>query len=146
MFFDNGLATPSVSINGIGFVAVGSMRPIPIVGVVDDDAAVCHSLKFSLELEGFAVRTYGSAAELLNADDLGSCNCFVIDQNMPAMSGMELVAKLRERRSLAPAILIISQPNDTLSARATAAKVPIVEKPFFGNALVERIREACQRG
>jgi FixJ family two-component response regulator len=41
----------------------------PIVAVVDDDPAVCGSLKFSLELEGFIIRTYASRAELLNAGD-----------------------------------------------------------------------------
>jgi two-component system, LuxR family, response regulator FixJ len=121
-------------------------KSAPVIVVVDDDVAVCNSLKFSLELDGFAVRAYRSAAELLNAGDLSSCNCFIIDQNMPVMSGMELIAKLRERKVLAPAILIVSQPNATLSARATAAKVPIVEKPFFGNTLLDRIREACHQG
>ena len=118
----------------------------PVVAIVDDDPAVCSSLKFSLELEGFVVRAYGSAAELLEVDDFGSCDCFVIDQRMPGMSGMELIAKLRGQRIQTPAILLISHPNAALSARAAIAKVPIVEKPLLGNALVERIREACKAG
>lgn len=118
---------------------------LPVVVIVDDDPAVCSSLKFSLELEGFAVRAYGSAAELLRAGNLGDCDCFVIDQRMPAMTGMELIAKLREQMVLTPAILLISShPNLALSARAARADVPIVEKPLFGNALVDRIREACR--
>jgi hypothetical protein len=32
-----------------------------------------------------------------------------------------------------------------VAARAARAEVPIVEKPLFGNALFERIREACGR-
>jgi len=115
----------------------------PIVAVVDDDPAVCGSLKFALELEGFAVRTYHSGAELLHAGDLKDCNCLVIDQRMPGMTGMELVEVLRERLVLTPAILIISHGNAALSARAQKAAVPIVEKPLLGNALMERIREAC---
>jgi len=115
----------------------------PIIAVVDDDPAVCGSLKFVLELEGFAVRTYHSDAELLHAGDLNDCNCFVIDQRMPGMTGMELVEVLRDRLVLTPAILIISHANAALSARAQRAAVPIVEKPLLGNALVERIREAC---
>ena len=115
----------------------------PIIAVVDDDPAVCGSLKFALELEGFAVRTYHSGAELLHAGDLKEYNCFVIDQRMPGMTGMELVEVLRERLVLTPAILIISHANAALSARAQKAAVPIVEKPLLGNALVERIREAC---
>ncbi len=115
----------------------------PVVAVVDDDPAVCGSLKFALELEGFAVRTYHSGSEVLGARDLGTCNCFVIDQRMPEMSGMDLVDALRGRQMSAPVILIISSPNTTLSARAAKAAIPIVEKPLLGNALVERIREAC---
>jgi len=115
----------------------------PIIAVVDDDPAVCSSLKFALELEGFAVRTYHSGAELLCADDVADCNCFVIDQRMPGMTGMELIEVLRERLVLTPVILIISHGSAALNARAKKAAIPIVEKPFLGNALVERIREAC---
>jgi two-component system, LuxR family, response regulator FixJ len=114
----------------------------PVVAVVDDDPAVCGSLKFALELEGFAVRTYHSGAELLHAD-VADCNCFVIDQRMPGMTGMELIEVLRDRLVLTPVILIISHGSAALSARAKKAAIPIVEKPFLGNALVERIREAC---
>ena len=117
----------------------------PVIAVIDDDPAVCSSLKFSLELEGFIVRVYGSGAELLAAGQLEACNCFVIDQRMPGMNGMELIAKLRQQNLQTPAILILSQPNPVLSARADKANIPIVEKPLLGNALVDRIREACQR-
>jgi len=115
----------------------------PVVTVVDDDPAVCGSLKFALELEGFVVRTYGSGAELLDTSGFEICACFFIDQRMPGMTGMELVDALRQRHILTPVILIISHPSAALSARAQKAAVPIVEKPLLGNALVEHIREAC---
>jgi two-component system, LuxR family, response regulator FixJ len=116
----------------------------PLVAVVDDDPAVCGSLKFALELEGFEVRVYRNAVEFFQLGDLGVFDCLVIDQRMPGMSGMELIKQLRDRKIAAPAILIISHPNAALSARAKLAGVPIVEKPFLGNALVEKIREVCQ--
>lgn len=117
----------------------------PTIAVVDDDPAVCNSLKFSLELEGFDVRVYRNGAELLAAGPFRDCKCFIIDQRMPGMSGMELISELRKREVSAPAILIISQVNKVLSARAAEALVPIVEKPFLNNALVEKIREVCAR-
>jgi len=117
----------------------------PIVAVVDDDPAVCSSLKFSLELEGFVVRVYGNGAELMHAGDLVGCDCFVVDQRLPATSGLELIAKLRDQNISVPAILITSQPNAALKARAAVAGIPIVEKPLLGNALVEQIRQACAR-
>ena len=115
----------------------------PLIVVVDDDPAVCNSLKFSLELEGFAVRAYRSGSEFLASDSLTACKCFVIDQRMPGMSGMEVISALRGRNVTAPAILILSQPNRVLSARAAEAHVPIIEKPLLNNALVDKIREIC---
>jgi FixJ family two-component response regulator len=124
----------------------GHDPPSSVVAIVDDDPAVCGSLKFSLELEGFQVRAYGGGAELLRDRDLAVFDCFVVDQRMPVMSGLDLILTLRARNVSAPAILIVSQPNAALSARAATAKVAIVEKPLLGNALVERIREACAPG
>jgi len=117
--------------------------PIPLIAVVDDDPAVCNSLKFSLELEGFAVRAYRSGVEFLAADDFHDCKCFIIDQRMPGMNGMDVIAALRERKVLTPAILVISQANKVLIARAAEAHVPIIEKPLLNDALVEKIREVC---
>jgi two-component system, LuxR family, response regulator FixJ len=120
-------------------------KPPPVVAVVDDDIAVCNSLKFALELEGFSVRTYANGAELLRAGDIGVCDCFVVDERMPGMSGLDVIAEMRDRQISAPAILIISQPSARVSARAAKSSVPIVEKPLLGNALVDKIREACER-
>jgi FixJ family two-component response regulator len=117
----------------------------PVVAVVDDDVAVCNSLKFSLELEGLEVRTFPGGVELLRAPDIAACDCFVIDQKMPGMSGLELIDRLRDRHIVAPVILIISQPSAALSARAASAQVPIVEKPLLGNALIDGIRDALKR-
>jgi FixJ family two-component response regulator len=115
----------------------------PVVIVVDDDPAVRNSLRFSLEIEGFAVRTYAGATELLASRDVGLGACYVVDQKMPEMTGMELIGRLRTRHISAPAILITSQPNKELTARAARADVLIVEKPLLCDALLDRIRDAC---
>lgn len=115
----------------------------PIVVVVDDDAAVCNSLKFSLELEGFAVKTYANGSELLAAGELSAASCFVLDQKLPGMTGLEVLRQLRERRVAAPAILMTSHPTETVRRLAAMAGTPIIEKPLLGNALSESIRSAC---
>ncbi|SRR6266508_1033165 len=114
-----------------------------VVIVVDDDPAVRNSLKFSLEIEGFAVFAYASGSELLSQHDIPACSCFVVDQKMPGMTGLDLISMLRAQHISAPAILITSQPNGALTRRAAGANVPIVEKPLLGNTLMDRIRDAC---
>jgi two-component system, LuxR family, response regulator FixJ len=118
----------------------------PLVIVVDDDVAVRNSLKFSLEVEGFAVRAYSGGIELLNDTELPRDGCLVIDQTMPGMNGLDLVAQLRARDVAVPAILITSSPTAALSARAAKAGVAIVEKPLLGTALLDRIRDLFSRG
>jgi two-component system response regulator FixJ len=113
-----------------------------VILVIDDDFAVRNSLKFTLEVEGFEVRAYSTADELLNEDSLPPSSCLVTDYYMPAMNGMELVARLRDRRILIPAILITSLPSGNLRKRAAAAGVLIVEKPLLGSDLLDAICKA----
>jgi FixJ family two-component response regulator len=116
--------------------------PRSVVIVVDDDPAVRNALKFSFELEGFSVRTYGDALEFLESRDL-EASCFVIDQKMPGMCGMDLIAALRARQIRTPAILITTHPATMLRHLAERAHVPIVEKPLLNNVLIDQVRSAC---
>jgi two-component system response regulator FixJ len=116
--------------------------PKHVVLVVDDDPAVRNSLKFSLEVEGFTVRAYSDPYELLNETDLPAKSCLLIDYYMPAMNGLELLTRLRDRGVSIPAMVITSHPNRKLRERIASAGVPMIEKPFLGNVLMERIREA----
>ena len=112
-----------------------------VVIVISDDLAVRNSLKFWLEIEGLAVRGYVSGADLLGAGDLARCDCYVVDQKTSAMSGLDLIAQLRDRHFTAPAILIASHPSLLLRQQAEKADVPIVEKPLLGNGLLDKIHD-----
>ena len=113
-----------------------------LIIVVDDDAAVCKSLKFALEVEGFIVRTYTSGEELLNEPACQSCRCFVIDQKLPGIDGVDLISRLRDRNVTVPAILITTHPSPIVRRRAASASIPIIEKPLLGSALLDSIRHA----
>lgn len=115
------------------------------VTVVDDDPAVLNSLKFSLEIEGLSVSCYHSGTELLNAFDSLKSGCLVIDYHLFDMNGLELLQKLRDRSISMPVLLITSYPSASLRKRAADAGVPIIEKPLFGNLLLDAIRGALVR-
>ncbi len=121
------------------------MAPDPgAVLVVDDDAAVRNSLKFSLELEGFKVRVYDRGEAVLADRDLPSKGCLVVDYRMPGMDGLQLIDRLRARHVSLPAILIVSdQPSPRLRRLAERSGVRrVLEKPLSDSALIESIRHA----
>jgi two-component system, LuxR family, response regulator FixJ len=57
------------------------------------------------------------------------------------MSGLDLIAQLRDRHFTSPAILIASHPSRSLREQAEKADIPIVEKPLLGNGLLDKIRD-----
>ncbi|MGO4525392.1 response regulator transcription factor [Microvirga sp. 2MCAF35] len=114
----------------------------PVI-IVDDDEAVRNSLKFALELEGLTVRLFKDGPELLSEHDLPQNGCFVIDYNMPGMTGIELVDRLRQRRSDCRAILIASRLSDDLHHRAAQSGFrTVLEKPLHDSELLDSIHAA----
>ena len=111
--------------------------------VVDDDAAVRHSLKFALELEGLTVRAYDGGDALLADADLPAQGCLVVDYYMPAMNGVELVRQLRRRHIDLPAILITAKVTDEVRQRAARAGFrQVLEKPLEDGSLLDSIHGA----
>ncbi|SEM58313.1 Response regulator receiver domain-containing protein [Bradyrhizobium sp. OK095] len=116
----------------------------PTVYVVDDDNAVLVSLRFLLETDGFAVRTFRSGTALLSASG-AAADCYVIDYKMPDINGIELAGRLRQSIGDTPVILITGYPDGKISARAAAAGVKdVILKPLLDENLVKRIRQAIR--
>jgi FixJ family two-component response regulator len=125
--------------------AVVSSLVNPTIYVVDDDAGVLGSLRFLLETDGFAVRTFRSSGALLAAPRSADADCFVIDYKMPDINGIELVGHLRDRGITAPVILITGNSDRQIAVRAADAGVRhVLLKPHFEESLIKRIREVIQ--
>jgi two-component system response regulator FixJ len=112
------------------------------VHVVDDDEAVRDSLRFSLEQEGLAVRTYADAHALLAADLLPT-GCVVTDFRMPEIDGLQLQARLAERGVRLPVIVMSAHGDIPVAVRALkAGAVDFLEKPFEDGQLAAAVRQA----
>jgi two-component system response regulator FixJ len=113
-----------------------------VVVVIDDDPAVRASLRFALEIDGFAVQVFATSDELLARETLPAGACLVVDYLLPTMNGLELIAALRRRGVSAPAILITSDPPARLRREAAAVGLTLIEKPLLGNGLADAICSA----
>jgi len=115
----------------------------PVVLLVDDDPAVRDSLTFALGFEGFDLRTYESAEDLLEAGAPPEAVCLIADLQLPGVNGLTLVARLRSAGATIPAILITTNPSTLVRARALAHGAAIVEKPLLTDGLLDALRRVA---
>jgi two-component system response regulator FixJ len=116
------------------------------VCIVDDDRAVLAALSSLLTAEGYAVRAHESARTFLDMIQQDDCGCLVADVRMPEMSGLDLLAEMKERRVSMPVIVITTHGDVSLAVAAMKrGAVDFFKKPFDGGALLDSVRAALAR-
>ncbi|HET8900160.1 MAG TPA: ATP-binding protein [Rhodanobacteraceae bacterium] len=119
--------------------------------VVEDDDTVAAVIVGLLEAQGHRVRRAGDALAALAEFQLHPCDAMLVDLDLPAVDGFQLIAMLREQPGGAElAVLVVtarSAADDEARARAAGAD-GFLRKPVSGDDLaaalraVERIRGA----
>lgn len=113
-----------------------------LVGVVDDDIAVCNSLRFLLEAAGFAVVAFHSADQFLAAGDVNTLDCLLLDHHMPRVTGLELLQRLRQAGRQLPVALMTGSPSPQLTQQALAAGASaVLDKPLAEQALFAFVQQ-----
>ncbi|MDX2456291.1 MAG: response regulator [Gammaproteobacteria bacterium] len=108
--------------------------------LLDDDQAVRDALGVCLECYGFTVVAFESAELFLEQTRENMRGILVVDQRMPEMSGLELLAELRSREIELPIIIITGHGDSQMSAMARKqGAVGFLEKPFRNQDLLECI-------
>jgi FixJ family two-component response regulator len=118
----------------------------PTIFVVDDDMAVRKSLDMLLRSVGYAVETFASAREFLDAYDSDRPGCLVLDVRMPGMSGLELQSHLKAMAAGPPIIIVTAHGDVPIAVRAMKnGALDFLEKPYSKQLLLEHIREALKK-
>lgn len=118
----------------------------PTVFVVDDDEGVRGGLRRLLESVSLKVETYDSAQAFLDDYNLDRHGCLVLDVRMPGMGGLDLQAQLAEQGIRLPVIILTGHADVPIAVSALkAGAVDLIEKPFNGQVLLDRIQHAIQR-
>ena len=115
-------------------------------GVPERPCLQC-ALGVFLESAGFEVSVYASAAAFLEESYSANDGVLLLDQRMPGMSGMELQARLDQLGVYLPVIFITGHGDVQMSVAAMkAGAMDFLEKPFDNSELLQRIREALNKG
>lgn len=117
----------------------------PTVFVVDDDASIRDALSLLISLKGLRASVFASAEDFLAVYDLQWRGCLLTDLQMPGMSGLDLQAKLQQRGSALP-VVVLTAHGDVATTR-TALKngaVDFLEKPVDDEVLIDVLRNAIR--
>ena len=118
------------------------MKPI---WIVDDDQSIRFVLEKALAREEFAVRSFTNARDVLTALDDDEPQVLVSDIRMPGGSGIELLAKVRERMPALPVIIMTAYSDlDSAVSAFQGGAFEYLPKPFDVPKAVELIRRAVE--
>jgi len=111
--------------------------------VVDDDASVRDALSLVLSLEGFHVSGFAEGASFLAAVRQHQPDCIILDVHMPGRSGLDILKELHNQHYAVPLFIISGQGDIPMAVDAIKnGALDFIEKPFNGETLVTRVREA----
>jgi DNA-binding response OmpR family regulator len=117
----------------------------PVIFVVEDDPAIARQLRLALEADGFAVRIFTTAAEVLNEST--KPYLFLLDRGLPDRDGLELCSEIRQSSLWAevPAIFVTEQGSESERVAGLRLADDYIVKPFSSLELVARVHAVLRR-
>ena len=120
--------------------------PIGIgISLVDGDSAVRHARQIMLRSEKYDVRSYATCAALLADPRSRECARIVVDIDMPAIDGLELLRAMRASGWRGRAILLDGlDPEGKLASEAARNGDQIFDRNIGDRALVTAIAASME--
>lgn len=119
---------------------------VPVVFVVDDDAAIREALDSLVRSAGLRVETFSCAKDFLGRPPPEGPACLVLDVRLPDQSGLELQRHLAGEGFSIPIIFITGHGDVRMGVGAMkAGAVEFLTKPFQDQELLDAIDQALKR-
>ena len=114
--------------------------------IVDDELSMREFLKILLEKDGHIVEIVAEASTALKSAAAKNFDLVISDIRMPGMSGLKLLAELKDNKPDLPVILItaFASPDDAVSAMRNGA-FDYITKPFKIDEIKRVIKSATTR-
>jgi CheY-like chemotaxis protein/anti-sigma regulatory factor (Ser/Thr protein kinase) len=111
--------------------------------LADDDEALRRMLQGALDSAGYAVTCAGDGAQALALLDAQPFDLILIDVWMPRMTGLEVLARLKDGPSSPKAIIMTGDHTpDTVLRAVREQAYQYIPKPFAPSAVVEMVDKA----
>jgi FixJ family two-component response regulator len=122
-----------------------TVKPDPVVFVVDDDVSVREALELLIRNEGWQPLLFESARDFLSRVPTAAASCLILDVNLPDLNGLDLQQRIT-RETWTPIIFITGCGDIPTSVRAIkAGAAEFLTKPFDNGTIIEAIRSALLR-
>ena len=116
------------------------------VHIVDDEVRIRDSLALLLSTAQIETRSYASAEEYLASARWDEPSCVVLDNQLPGLSGIDLLKRIAETASDTAVIMITGYADvPTAVAAMRAGAFHFVQKPIDAEALLITVEEALAR-
>lgn len=118
-------------------------RKLFLIRIVDDDEALCDAMSFLLEGEGYETIVYPSAEAFLEAGDVTTPGCLLLDVKMTGMTGPQLQERLLAHGSTLPIVFLSAHGSIDLAVDVMQkGAVSFLPKPVGAERLLEAVRRA----
>jgi FixJ family two-component response regulator len=113
--------------------------------IVDDDPLVRDALSVVFTLAGYKVRAFADGASFVAAARAEAPACIILDVHMPGRSGLDILKALNAEHYPTPIFIISGQGDIPMAVEAIrSGALDFIEKPFNGETVVTRVREAIE--
>ena len=114
-----------------------------LISIVDDDESIREAIQSLLRSVGFRAKTFASAEQFLQSDQIENTACLILDVRMPGMSGLELQRRLMATQCRIPIVFVTAHGDEEARSRALQeGAVEFLLKPFSEEALLNAIQAA----
>lgn len=114
--------------------------------IIDDEKAICNTLKEILTYEKYEVDIANDGAEGIKKAETGNYDLVLSDIKMPKMDGIEVLQKLQEISPDLPVVMISGHGNiDTAVEALKKGAYDYISKPPDLNRLLVTVRNALDR-
>lgn len=122
------------------------MNTVPVVHIIEDDAALRDALESLFHSVGLQTRAFGSVMAFLEDHEPRRPGCLVLDVRLPGVGGLEFQGQMAAYGVRLPVVLMTGHGDIPMSVRGMkAGAVDFLAKPFRDQDMLDAVATATER-